>query len=298
MIGKKEFESWASANLEDQKGRTVIITGANSGIGYWTALGLAKFGAHVIIAGRNQERIDTAVESIAASIQNDSMKGSVTSAILDLASLNSVRKFSEKFNREYDSLDILINNAGLMMPPEAKTEDGFELQFGVNFLGHFYLTHLLHEKLIQTKNARVVTVSSIAHRMGAIDFDNLRSEKSYDARREYCQSKLANSVFALELARKYGDDILSVACHPGITKSELQRHVDPAFLKERTFMETWKGSLPTLVAATKADIKYDDYYGPDGEKEWAGFPALGIIEEHALNLELGNSLWEYALKNI
>lgn len=294
MIGKEEFEKWTSENLKNQNGKTVIVTGANSGIGFWTALGLAKFGANVIVAGRNKERVDSAVQSI----QKENMAGKVTAAIVDLTSLNSVRSFAEAFNENHDRLDILINNAGVMMPPEAKTEDGFEVQFGVNFLGHFLLTHLLHEKLKATPNARVITVSSIAHRDGAIDFENLRIEKSYDARREYCQSKLANSVFALELARRFGNEILSVACHPGITKSELQRHVDSDFLKQRTFMETWKGSLPTLVAATKTDINSSDYYGPDGEKEWAGFPALGIVDERALDVELGNQLWNFAMENI
>ncbi|MFT4666510.1 MAG: NAD(P)-dependent dehydrogenase (short-subunit alcohol dehydrogenase family) [Ulvibacter sp.] len=293
----KEFESWMSDNLESQKGKTVIITGANSGIGYYGALALSKVGADVIIAGRNKERVNAAIQSI----QNENIEGTVSPAIIDLASLNSVRKFAENFNQHHDRLDLLINNAGVMMPPQSKTEEGFELQFGVNFLGHFLLTHLLHVPLKKVNNARVVTVSSLAHRMGKIDFENLRIEKPYDPKREYYQSKLANSVFALELGRRFEankESIVSVACHPGFTKTELQRHVDPELLKKMTFMDPWQGSLPTLMAATKKDVKSGEYYGPDGEGELSGFPALGVIAESALSLELGKELWRFGMENI
>ncbi|MFT4875997.1 MAG: NAD(P)-dependent dehydrogenase (short-subunit alcohol dehydrogenase family) [Bacteroidia bacterium] len=292
----KEFNEWVSKNLDSQKGKTAIVTGANSGIGFYTALGLAKLGATVIVAGRNKERIEEAIQAI----EKETITGNVFAGIIDLASLNSVRAFANEFNKNHTKLDLLINNAGVMMPPESKTEEGFELQFGVNFLGHFLLTDLLYRKLVSAQNSRVVTLSSIAHRGSTIDFENLRVEKPYDTKREYYQSKLADLVFALELGRRYesnNDTILSVACHPGFTKTELQRHIDPEILKKMTFMDTWQGSLPTLLAATNKNAKSGDYYGPDGEGEYGGFPALGVIDNSALDLEIAKKLWEVGIQN-
>jgi NAD(P)-dependent dehydrogenase (short-subunit alcohol dehydrogenase family) len=292
----KEFNEWVSKNLDSQKGKTAIVTGANSGIGFYTALGLAKLGATVIVAGRNKERIEEAIQAI----EKETITGNVFAGIIDLASLNSVRAFANEFNKNHTKLDLLINNAGVMMPPESKTEEGFELQFGVNFLGHFLLTDLLYRKLVSTQNSRVVTLSSIAHRGSSIDFENLRVEKPYDTKREYYQSKLADLVFALELGRRYesnNDTILSVACHPGFTKTELQRHIDPEILKKMAFMDTWQGSLPTLLAATNKNAKSGDYYGPDGEGEYGGFPALGVIDNSALDLEIAKKLWEVGIQN-
>jgi NAD(P)-dependent dehydrogenase (short-subunit alcohol dehydrogenase family) len=292
----KEFNEWILTNLDSQKGKTVIITGANSGIGFYTALGLAKLGATVIVAGRNKERIDDAIQAI----EKETITGTVSPGIIDLASLNSVRKFANEFNKTYTKLDILINNAGVMMPPESKTKEGFELQFGVNFLGHFLLTDLLYNKLKSTQNSRVVTISSIAHRGASVDFENLRVEKPYDTKREYYQSKLADLIFALELGRRYeanNDNILSVACHPGFTKTALQRHINPEILKKMNFMDTWQGSLPTLLAATNKNAKSGDYFGPDGEGEYGGFPALGVIDKSALDLEVAKKLWEVGIKN-
>jgi NAD(P)-dependent dehydrogenase (short-subunit alcohol dehydrogenase family) len=292
----KEFNEWISKNLDSQKGKTAIVTGANSGIGFYTALGLAKLGATVIVAGRNKEKIKEAIQAI----KKETITGNVFAGIIDLASLNSVRAFANEFNKNHTKLDLLINNAGVMMPPESKTEEGFELQFGVNFLGHFLLTDLLYRKLVSAQNSRVVTLSSIAHRGSTIDFENLRVEKPYDTKREYYQSKLADLVFALELGRRYesnNDTILSVACHPGFTKTELQRHIDPEILKKMTFMDTWQGSLPTLLAATNKNAKSGDYYGPDGEGEYGGFPALGVIDNSALDLEIAKKLWEVGIQN-
>jgi NAD(P)-dependent dehydrogenase (short-subunit alcohol dehydrogenase family) len=187
-----------------------------------------------------------------------------------------------------------------MMPPESKTKEGFELQFGVNFLGHFLLTDLLYNKLKSTQKSRVVTISSIAHRGASVDFENLRVEKPYDTKREYYQSKLADLIFALELGRRYeanNDNILSVACHPGFTKTALQRHINPEILKKMNFMDTWQGSLPTLLAATNKNAKSGDYFGPDGEGEYGGFPALGVIDKSALDLEVAKKLWEVGIKN-
>lgn len=286
-----EFENWTDRNLPRLDGKTVLITGGNSGIGYCAALALAKVGAHVVIAGRNAGRVDQAIKDIEA----EGVDGRVEAGIVDLASLKSVRQFAEQFKVTHPKLDILINNAGVMMPPEGKTEDGFESQFGVNFVGHFALTGLLYDRLQTTAGSRIVTLSSIAHRGSSIDFDNLRLEKAYDQKREYYQSKLANLLFSLELGRRVeakGDTVLSVACHPGFTKTELQRHIDPAILKSMTFMETWQGSLPTLMAATGSSVAQGDYYGPDGPSEFGGFPAIGEIDASALDAIAAQKLWD------
>lgn len=280
---------WIDANLQSQKGKTILITGGNSGIGYYAALALAKVGADVLIAGRNAERIEQAVRDI----QVEDIAGSVESGIVDLASLKSVQEYADQFQTKYPRLDVLINNAGIMMPPAATTDDGIESQFGVNFIGHFALTGRLYNMLKSTLGSRVVTLSSIAHRGAQIDFDNLRIEKPYDTVREYYQSKLADIVFALELGRRAdakGDDIVSVACHPGFTKTELQRHLDPAMLAKFTFMDTWQGALPTIIAAT-CDVKSGDYFGPDGPGEMGGFPALGVIDDAALDPAVAERLW-------
>jgi NAD(P)-dependent dehydrogenase (short-subunit alcohol dehydrogenase family) len=261
-----EFQHWIDQNLSSQKGKTILITGGNSGIGYYAALALAKAGAHVVIAGRNPDKIDQAIKSIVA----EGIDGHVEAGIVDLASLESVRQYAAQFVMDHSKLDILINNAGVMMPPEGKTEDGFESQFGVNFLGHFALTGLLFDRLQSTTGSRVVTLSSIAHRGAQIDFDNLRLEKPYDQKREYYQSKLADLLFTLELGRRIdakGAAVLSVGCHPGFTKTELQRHVDPKILAKMTFMDAWQGTLSTLLAATGPHVAQGNYYGPNGPGE-------------------------------
>ena len=286
-----EFQHWIDQNLSSQDGKTILITGGNSGIGYYAALALAKVGAHVVIAGRNPDKIDQAIKSIEAV----GVGGHIEAGIVDLASLESVRKYAAQFVANHSKLDILINNAGIMMPPEGKTEDGFESQFGVNFLGHFALTGLLFERLQSTTGSRVVTLSSIAHRGAQIDFDNLRLEKPYDQKREYYQSKLADLLFTLELGRRIDAkeaSVLSVACHPGFTKTELQRHVDPAILEKMNFMDAWQGALPTLVAATRPNVVQGDYFGPDGPGELGGFPAIGEIDASALDNAVAKRLWD------
>ena len=284
-----DLKHWINANLQSQKGKTILVTGGNSGIGYYAALALAKVGADVIIAGRNAKRVEQAVRDIKA----EGIEGSIDAGIVDLASLKSVQEYAEQFRTKYSRLDVLINNAGVMMPPEGATEDGFESQFGINFIGHFALTGRLYDMLKSTPGSRVVTLSSIAHRGAQIDFDNLRLEKPYDTRREYYQSKLADIIFTLELGRRSdakGDGVLSVACHPGFTKTELQRHLDPEILGKMTFMEAWQGALPTLVAVT-GHVKSGDYFGPDGPGEMGGFPALGVIDGAALDAAVADRLW-------
>ena len=290
-----EFSDWITGNLENQQGKIVLITGANSGIGYYAALALASVGAHVIMAGRNEAKINTAMKTI----EKENISGSLEAGIVNLASLKSVRNFAESVNNKHTQLDFLINNAGVMMTPESKTDDGFEQQFGVNFLGHFALTGLLYGLLDATPNARVVTLSSLAHKGATIDFDNLKIEKPYDGRREYYQSKLANIMFTLELGKRINANngyTLSVACHPGFTKTDLQRHLDPKILGGLVFMEAWQGSLSTLVAATKIGLQQGDYYGPDGPGELGGFPVLAVIDDAARKDKVANRLWSEAQK--
>lgn len=289
----KQYEQWLQANLASQQGKTVIVTGANTGIGYCNAQALAWAGARVVVAGRNPEKVAQAV----AAIQADAPAGSVEAGIVDLASLQSVADFAKSFKAKHQQLHVLINNAGVMMPPPAMTQEGFESQFGVNFIGHFALTGHLMDILQATPGSRIVTLSSIAHRPGVIDFDNFKLEKAYDPRREYYQSKLADLMFALELDRRLnakGAAVISLASHPGFTSTDLQRHIDPALLANFQLMEAWQGSLPTLVAATSPDAKGSDYYGPDGEGETGGWPSLGVISPHAYDEQVAKRLWEYA----
>jgi NAD(P)-dependent dehydrogenase (short-subunit alcohol dehydrogenase family) len=288
---EKEFNAWVEANVSSQKGKTALVTGANTGIGYFTALALAQKGAKVIVAGRDAEKVSAAI----AHMKEDGALGDLEPGIVDLASMASVKRFAEEVKSKHKSLDLLINNAGVMMPPASKTEDGFELQFGTNHIGHFLLSGLLYPLLKAKKGSRLVAVSSIAHRGGVIDFENFHLEKEYDRRREYYQSKLANLMFSLELARRIeraGDEVISLACHPGITKSELQRHLPAEVFANFSFMETWQGALPTIVAATKEDVKPKQYYGPDGPQEHGGWPAPAVISEHAKDEKVAHRLWK------
>eukprot|EP01035_Chromulina_nebulosa_P041553 gene41553-56226_t len=205
---------WTKNNMPNQLGKTVIVTGANAGIGYETALAFYEKGANVVLACRSLENAHAAI----AKIQEHGGSGTLEAAWLNLSSLAAIQQFSEEFIQKHGKLDILINNAGVMIPPASKTDDGYELQFGVNFLGHYALTGFLYPLLKSTPGARVVTVSSMAYLHGTINFENLRSEQSYNAMREYSQSKLANILFTLELQRKMevvGDGVLSVAAQPG-----------------------------------------------------------------------------------
>ncbi|MEL6613821.1 MAG: oxidoreductase, partial [Bacteroidota bacterium] len=262
--------SWTASRIPSQAGRVAVVTGANTGIGYETARLLAQNGANVILACRSEQRGADAVRRIEAT----SPSGSVELIRLDLSDLDSVRSFADAFRVSHDRLDLLINNAGVMMPPEATTAQGFELQFGVNVIGHFALTGLLIDLLTATPGSRVVSVSSLAHRQGAIDFDNLRGEKDYNATREYCQSKLGNLMMAIELQRRLaeaGHGTVSIGAHPGFTATDLQRH-SPLWNR---LVGLWSndpetGSLPTLYAATAPEAVPGGYYGPKGFYEARG----------------------------
>lgn len=282
--------------IPDQHGRTALITGANSGIGLEAARTLAGAGARVIMASRNTEK----GEAAAAEIRASNADAELDVRKLDLSSLDSVRAFAEAFGEE--RLDLLINNAGVMVPPYTKSADGFELQLATNHLGHFALTGLLLGKLLATPRARVVTISSTAHKMGKIDFEDLQRERSYNRWLAYGQSKLANLLFALELDRRLkaaGSDLLSVAAHPGYSATNLQFAVTPSRIERigsavlnRVYAQSAEqGALSTLYAAT-ADIPGGSFVGPDGFQEMRGKPKVVTPTRAARDPETARRLWD------
>jgi len=279
---------WTTDDIPDQTGKIVIVTGANTGIGYEVTKILARKGAHVVMGCRNMEKAKNALNNII------SEEGNVSLEIikLDLSDLASIKDFVKNLSKKHQSLDILCNNAGVMMTPYQKTVDGFELQLGTNHFGHFALTGLLIEILMKTENSRIITMGSFVHIFGKIDFDNLNWEKSYGKIRAYGRSKLANLLFTYELQRRLeekGSNTISLASHPGWTKTELQRHTAffrffNNFLAQKPEM----GALPMLYAATASEAKGGSYYGPDGLLELSGYPKK--VKSH--NKEDAKKLWE------
>jgi NAD(P)-dependent dehydrogenase (short-subunit alcohol dehydrogenase family) len=270
---------WTSEQIPDQAGRVAIVTGANSGLGYETARALARKGAKVIMACRNLEKGHAA----AGRLQGQELQGSVEVMQLDLADLASVQRFAELFRAGHDRLDLLINNAGVMMLPQRQeTADGFEMQFGTNHLGHFALTGRLLDLLLRTPGSRVVAVSSMAHNFGSMDFEDLQAEASYSSTGAYGQSKLANLLFAYELQRRLdaapvdganSAGTLVAASHPGWTATNLQQHSRLArWLNPLLAQGPEMGALPTLYAATAPDVVKGGFYGPGGFMEMRGMP--------------------------
>lgn len=292
---------WTKRDIPDLTGKTIIVTGANTGIGYETALALHQAGADVIAASRALEKTEQAISRMKASSKGNGMLEAME---LDLADLKAVREFSEAFKDRYKKLDILINNAGVMLPPPSLTADGFELQFGVNFLGHFALTGYLYPLLVQAEGTRVITLSSgAATQAEYIDFGNVRLEKPYDAQLAYAVSKLADIHFTRELHRRLEavkSPVISAAAHPGVVRTDLQRHIpaetlEQAFAQFSEIMEPWQGALPSLFAATNPSVYGGALYGPDGDREFAGYPALSGHHTAAMNNEAeAGKLWAFA----
>ena len=288
---------WTTADIPDQSGRVAIVTGANSGLGLITARELARAGARVIMACRNTSKGAAAGAEIRAAVPS----ADVELAALDLGSLDSVRAFVRAFEERGVALDLLINNAGLMAPPRSETADGFELQFGTNHLGHFALTAQLIG-LMTKDDARVVTLSSGAHHIGKIDFDDLNWTRRYSRWRAYGQSKLANLTFALELNRRLraaGSNVTSVGAHPGYSATNLQSAAAPALdravmvISNKVMAQSADmGTLPTLYAATKPGVEGGTYVGPDGFMEQRGYPGPVTPSSAARDEATGRRLWE------
>ena len=282
---------WTTADIPDQTGRVAVITGANTGLGFETAAALAEHGAHVVLAVRNLDKGKDA----ATLISRRSPNASVALQELDLTSLDSIRAAADQLRSDNDRIDLLINNAGVMMTPKSTTKDGFELQFGTNHLGHFAFTGLLLDRLLPVPGSRIVTVSSIGHRVGRIRFDDLQSERSYGRMRAYGRSKLANLLFTYELERRLvGLNTIAVAAHPGSSSSELSRNVPPLVQALFTPLELQgadMGALPTLRAATDPGVLGGQYFGPDGFAEMRGYPKVVASSGRSHDVDLQRRLW-------
>jgi NAD(P)-dependent dehydrogenase (short-subunit alcohol dehydrogenase family) len=292
---------WTTEEIPDQTGRVAIVTGANSGLGLETTIALAQHGAHVVMACRNTERMQRARLQVLRAVPD----ADLALMILDLASLAAVHDFADKFRANYDRLDLLINNAGVMAPPRRESADGFELQFAVNHLGHFALTGLLLDLLLETPGSRVVTVSSGVAFMGEIRFDDLQWEQSYSRYGAYGQSKLANVLFAQELQRRLhasGATTLSLVAHPGFADTDLQENAAEATgSRAEAFMyrvikgaglaqSAAQGALPQLYAATAPDARGGAFYAPHF-LSMRGYPQEIDPPKAANDLETAARLW-------
>ncbi len=295
--------SWDVSEKPDQSGNTVVITGANSGLGLAAATAFASRGAHVVMACRSTDRAADARADIRSSVADPS----VSIGKLDLADLDSIRAFATWFQGDHDELHVLCNNAGVMAIPRRETADGFEMQFGVNHLGHFALTGHLLETLRSTPgDTRVVTHSSELHESGDIEFDDLHGERTYDKWDAYAQSKLANLLFAYELDRRFrtaGADVTSVGCHRGYAATNLQRR-GPEMAGSR--LRLWgvalanrllaqspeRGALPMLYAATAPPIDGGEYVGPGGFRNMRGSPSIQQSSDRSYDKGLAARLWD------
>ncbi len=293
------MKGFTAEDVPDQSGKTVFITGANTGLGYEAAKVLAGKNGRVIIGCRSKDKAEQARDNILAE-HGESDVGIVE---IDLGSLKSVKKAAAKVAKE-QRLDVLINNAGIMIPPYELTSDGFESQFGVNHLGPFALTSLLLDKLRSTPGARVVSTASLAHKRGRILFDDINAEQGYSAFQRYAMSKVANLFFGYELQRRLsaaGDDTISVVAHPGIADTELSRYIPGLLMLAapllRPLLNTAaQGAWPTLRAATREDVKGGEYYGPTRRRQTAG-PAVRVKStRYSHNEEVAERLWDLSIE--
>jgi len=282
---------WTANDIPDLGGKKAVVTGANSGLGYETALALTRHGAHVVLACRDEGRGTTAIEAL----RKEAPEASVELSLLDLADLTSVRKFAEAYAGERGELDILVNNAGVMaLDDRRQTADGFEMQFGTNHLGHFALTGLLLPQLQAGAGGRVVNVTSFGHKVGRMDFDDLQWEKSYRKWLAYGRSKLANLLFTFELdrrARAAGSSVIAAVAHPGYANTNLQSGTS---FQWSNFMAqpAADGALPQLYAATAPDVQSGEFFGPSGFMEQRGAPKRVKAAKKAYDTESARRLWD------
>lgn len=285
--------TWRPAMMPDLSGKTILVTGANSGIGLEAVKLFAGKGAEVIMACRNVEKAEVAAAEVRAVVP----EARLVIMALDLADLASVKAFADAVKQRFSTLDVLLNNAGLMAPPLQRTKDGFEIQFGTNHLGHFALTGQLLELLEAADAPRIVQISSLAHRGGKLMWDNLNAEKSYSRWAFYCQSKLANLIFARDLNRrleKAGSKVHAYAAHPGYSATHLQYTVPAGGLFNTIMAQPAEmGCLPGVMAATSPDVEPGDYYGPDGRiMELRGYPAPAFARKITDNKTVAQRLWQ------
>src|SRR6266481_5997722 len=283
---------WTSGEVPGQRGRLAVVTGANTGLGFETARVLAARGASVVLAVRDTEKGKRAAARIAGTAPG----ADVTVQPLDLTSLDSIRAAAGELRARHPRIDLLINNAGVMLTPKQSTRDGFELQLGTNHLGHFALTGLLLEQMLPVPGSRVVTVSSLAHRIGArINFGDLQAERSYSRVAAYGQSKLANLMFTYELQRRLSGagTTIAVAAHPGLAATELGRYTPAiaAFLYARVSQQAAMGALPVLRAATDPGVLGGQYYGPGGLLGTRGYPELAHSSGQSHDTAIQRRLW-------
>jgi NAD(P)-dependent dehydrogenase (short-subunit alcohol dehydrogenase family) len=293
---------WSAADVPRLDGRVAVITGANTGIGFETARVLAEHGAQVVLACRSGERARAAAARIAASTDADAAPETLE---LDLASLSSVRRAAEQLHDLHPGIDLLINNAGVMDVPYGTTEDGFESHLGINHLGHFALTGLLLPQLTREEGSRIVSVSSVVHARGQIDFDDLAYTRDYKPGPAYSRSKLANLLFAFELDRRLtaaGSPAASLAAHPGLSRTELYRYEEPVarvavrLLSPVLMQSAASGALPVLRAATDPAAAGGTYYGPGGRKQYKGQPVVVDAAPAAHDEAAARRLWDESEK--
>ena len=290
-------EKWTTENIPELKGKVIIVTGGNSGLGYESVKAFAQIGAEVILTSRSIEKGEAAKTKIGK------VKGNISVLQLDLMDFASIKSFAENFKKKYNRLDVLLNNAGIMTTPYFLTKDGLEAQNGTNHFGHFALTGQLFELIKNTPKSRVVNVSSMAHKQGKMDFDNLLFDggKGYSAMKSYGRSKLMNLLFAYELQRKFEDegiDSISVAAHPGVSNTNLARFLEDKLifkilkpLMSPFFQEPDMGAMPGIRASVDPNVKGGEYYGPNGLFEMKGFPVLVQSNKASHNLEDAKKLW-------
>jgi NAD(P)-dependent dehydrogenase (short-subunit alcohol dehydrogenase family) len=294
-------DRWTEADVPVQRGRTAVVTGANTGLGFETARVLAIRGAQVVLACRDLGQAKEAAARILSSRPHPAPPAGVQAVRLDLASLAPVREAAEEIGSAYGPVDLLINNAGVMMTPYRRTDDGFELQLGVNHLGHFALTGLLLGQMLSRAGSRVITVSSNGHKSGRIDFDDLQSQRRYRRMAAYYQSKLANLMFTYELQRRLAGaqaQTQALAAHPGKARTELTRYL-PGWLRLEDLVieqplgqSAAMGALATLRAAADPAARGGEYYGPGGRGELKGYPRLVASTERARDVEAQQRLWQ------